>query len=130
MTSFVGTPSTQGIRWVARILGTLLELFLLAILIEWLTGPHPPATLRDHLFAVGWLLIISGFIVGWFKDLAASLLVLGGVAFDSVVWLLPPGGAWPWPMRILIVAAVLGFLFLCVHLARKKKLELPRSPRS
>ena len=118
MTGFLGRPTVSGIRWIARILGTLLGLLLLAEFMEWLTGAIPPATLRDYLIAVGWLLIISGFIVGWFKELAASLLVLGGTALVSVIRLLPPGGEWPWP--IFIVTAILSFLYLYVHQASKK----------
>jgi hypothetical protein len=128
MTNFLGKPSALGIRWVARIMGTLLGLLLLTEFIEWLTGTRPPASLRDYLIAVGWLLIISGFVVGWFKELAASLLVLGGIALVSVIRLLPPGGEWPWP--IFIVAAILSFLFLYVHLASKKKIVPPRSAQS
>ena len=120
MTGFFGKPSAQGIRWIARILGTLLGLLLLAEFIEGMTGTSPPTTIRDYLGAVVWLLIISGFVVGWFKDLAASLLVLGGIAFVFVISLLSPRGeAWPWP--ILIVPAIVGFLFLYVHLAAKNK---------
>jgi len=128
MTGFLGRPSVSGIRWIARILGALLGLLLLAEFIEWLTGPSPPARLRDYLGAVVWLLIISGFVVGWFKDLAASLLVLGGIALVYVISLISPRGAWPWP--ILIVPAIVGFLFLYVHLASKKKIVLPRSAQS
>ena len=119
MTSFLGRPSVSGIRWIARILGTLLGLFLLAEFIEWVTGTRPPAALRDYLVAVGWVLIILGFVAGWFKELAASPLVLGGTALVSVIALLPPGREWPWP--IFIVWPILGFLFLYVHLAGKKK---------
>jgi len=120
MAGFLGRPSVSGVRRVARILGTLLGLLLLVVFLDWVMGPSPPTTIRDYLGAVVWLLIISGFVVGWFKDLAASLLVLGGIALIYVVSLLsPPGEAWPWP--ILIVPAIVGFLFLYVHLAAKKK---------
>ena len=120
MTNFLGRPSASGIRWVARILGTLLGLLMLAEFIEWLTGTRPPATPRDYLLAVGWLLIIFGFVVGWFRELVASLLVLGGTALVSAIRLLPPGGEWPWP--IFIVTGILSFLYLYVHLAGKKSI--------
>ena len=119
MTGFLGRPSVSGVRWIARILGTLLGLLLLAEFIEWVTGTNPPTTIRDYLLAVGWVLIILGFVAGWFKELAASLLVLGGTGLVSVIALLPPGREWPWP--IFIVTALLGLLFLYVHLAGKKK---------
>ena len=119
MTSFLGKPSVSGVRWIARILGTLLGLLLLAEFIEWVTGTTPPTTIRDYLLAAGWVLIILGFAVGWFKELAAALLVLVGAALFTVIWLLPPRREAPW--QIFIVTAILGFLFLYVHLAAKKR---------
>ena len=129
MTNFLGKPSTSGIRWVARIMGTLLGLLLLVVFLD--AGSNLfPATLRDYLGYFGSLLIILGFVVGWFKDLVASLLVLGGVALVAVILLLSPGGEVPWPWPILIVPAIPGFLFLYVYFASKKKIVLQRSAQS
>ena len=120
MTGFLERPSVSGVRRVGRILGTLLGLLLLAEFIEWVTGPHPPTAILDYMGAVVLLLIISGFVVGWFKELAAFLLVLGGSAFLCVVTILTPrADRGPWP--IFLVTAITSFLFLYVHLASKKK---------
>jgi len=119
MTSFLGKPSVSGVRWIARILGTLLGLFMLAEFIEWVTGTTPPTTIRNYLLAVGWVLIILGFAVGWFKELAAALLVLVGAALFTVIWLLPPSAEWPWPL--FVITGFIGLLFLYVHLAAKKR---------
>ena len=119
MTGSLERPSVSAVRRVGRILGTLLGLFLLAEFIEWVTGPHPPTAIRDYLLAVGCVMVILGFAVGWFKDLTAFLLVLGGSVLVSLVSLLPPRGEWP--LQIFFVTAILSFLFLYVHLATKKK---------
>jgi hypothetical protein len=119
VTSFLERPSVSGVRRVGRILGTLLGLLLLALFLEWVTGPNPPTAIRDYLLAVGLVLVILGFAVGWFKDLAAFLLVLGGSALVCVVRLLSPRREWP--LLIFLVTAILSFLFLYVHLAGKKK---------
>jgi hypothetical protein len=118
MKHFLARFSTNDVRWIARIFGTLLGLLLLGELIEWFTGEKRPSTTRDYLVAVGCVLIVSGFVVGWFKELAASLLVLGGTALVCVIMLLPPRQEWPWP--IFIITAFLGLLFLNIHLAAKK----------
>lgn len=115
MTGFLERPSVSGVRRAGRILGTLLGLLLLAVFLDWVMGPNPPTAIGDYLLAVVLLLIISGFVVGWFKDLAAFLLVLGGSALLGVVMLLEGG---PWP--ILLITAIISFLFLYVHLAGKK----------
>ena len=119
MTSFLGRPSVSGVRWIARILGTLIGLLLLAEFIEGVKGPHPPATTRDYLLAAGCVAVVLGFAVGWFKELAAALLVLAGTAFVAVIMLLPPGMEWPW--QIFIITGLLGLLFLYVHVAGRKK---------
>ena len=95
MTGFLERPSVSAVRRIGRILGTLLGLFLLAEFIEWVTGTNPPTAIRDYLIAVGCVMIVLGFAVGWFKDLAAFLLVLGGSAVVCVVTLLPPAGNGP-----------------------------------
>ncbi len=118
MTRFLEKPSASGIRWVARILGTLFGLLLLAEFIEWLTGTRAPSTVPDYLIAVGMVLIILGFAAGWFKALAASLLVLGGTLLVLVIFLLSPGREWPWPL--FLITTILGCLFLYAHLAAKK----------
>jgi hypothetical protein len=119
MTGFLERPSVSGVRRVGRILGTLLGLLLLALFLEWVTGPNPPTAIRDYLLAVGCVMVILGFAVGWFKDLAAFLLVLGGSALVCVVRLLSPRAEWP--LRIFLVTGIISFLFLYVHLAGKKK---------
>jgi hypothetical protein len=83
-------------------------------------GPNPPTAIRDYLGAFVLLLIISGFVVGWFKELVAFLLVLSGSALLCVVMLLTPrADRGPWP--IFLVTGIISFLFLYVHLAGKKK---------
>ena len=119
MTGFLERPSVSAVRRVGRILGTLLGLFLLAEFIEWVTGPHPPTAVRDYLLAVGFVMVVLGFAIAWFKELAAFFLVLGGSALVCVVRLLPPREAWPW--QIFLVTAILSFLFLYIHLATKKR---------
>jgi hypothetical protein len=119
MTSFLGRPSVSGVRWIARILGTLIGLLLLAEFIEGVTATNPPATIRDYLVAAGGVLTIVGFAVGWFKELAAALLILAGTALIAVIILLLPGMEWPW--QIFIITGLLGLLFLYVHVAGRKK---------
>ena len=116
MTSFLGKPSVSGVRWIARILGTLLGLLLLAEFIEWVTGTNPPTTIRDYLLAVGWVLIILGFVAGWFKELVGALLILSGTVVMGVV-----RARTSLPFWVLILPALVGFLYLFSRIGTRKK---------
>jgi len=119
MTGFLERPSVSGVRRLGRILGTLLGLLSLAVFFDWVMGPNPPTAIRDYLFAVVLLLIISGCVVGWFKDLPAAVLILGAFLLILVTALVFPGSL----MRVyfLAIPAIPGLLYLYVHLASKKK---------
>jgi len=122
MTGFLEKPSASGIRWVARILGSVIGLMALFGVIEGLDYnlAHPEkATVAGYLVWAGFVAIFAGCVVGWFKELAASLLILGGIALLVVIALLVPS-----EFRrayLLIIPAVPGFLFLYVHLAGKRE---------
>jgi hypothetical protein len=115
-------PSVSALRWVARVFGTLSALIVLAVVVQETTywawkKMGPPAS--DYLADAGFLLLFVGCIVGWFKDLAASLLILGGVLLILVTALAFPGKVWL--AYFFAWSAIPGFLFLYVHLVSKKK---------
>jgi hypothetical protein len=112
----------SGIRWVARSLGTLIGLVALLGIGEWLQDKlvyKHQATTPGYLVWVGFVLIFAGCVIGWFKDLAASLLILGGTMLLGAIALLVPSAFRG--LHFLSIPALLGFLFLYVHLAGKKK---------
>lgn len=112
----------SGIRWVARILGTLIGFVALWGVIEGLQfnlEHKSQATTPGYLVWVGFVLVFAGCVIGWFKDLAASLLILGGTVLLSAMALLAPSAFRG--LHFLSIPALLGFLFLYVHLAGKKK---------
>jgi hypothetical protein len=114
-------PLVSAVRWIAWIFGTLIGFVALWGLIEGLQSSQyeSQATTPAHLVWVGFVLVFSGCVVGWFKELAASLLILGGTALLAVIALLTPSAFRG--LHFLSVPALLGFLFLFVHLATKKR---------
>jgi len=62
---------------------------------------------------VGFFVVFAGCVVGWFKELAAALMILGGTAIIVI-----SGGP---PLSISMFPALVGLLYLVVHLAGKKK---------
>jgi hypothetical protein len=114
MNAFLDRPSVSAIRRIARIFGTLGALIALFGMME----------------NAGFLLLFVGGVVGWFKDLPAAVLILGGILLSVVTALASPGYL-NWisaaPMKSLGLAfgfaifAIPGFLFLYAYLVSKKK---------
>jgi hypothetical protein len=115
-------PSVSALRWVARVFGTLIALLALFGIVENITEGR---TIPEHLTGAAFLLVFVGCVVGWFKDLAASLFILGGILLILVTVLAFPGAPGrPHALTLgysLAIPALPGFLFLYVHLASKKK---------
>jgi len=114
--------SVSTVRWVARILSTLIGFVALFGVLEALQEylEHRwEATTPGYLVWVGFILIFAGCVIGWFKELTASLLILGGTVLLGMIALLTPSAFRK--LHFLSVPALLGFLFLYVHLAGKKK---------
>ncbi len=115
-------PLVSAVRWVARILGTMIGLMALFGVVEGLQyhlERTSEITTPRILVWVGFVVIFAGCVVGWFKELAASLLILGGIALLVVIALLVPSEFRQ--AYFLSIPAVPGFLFLYVHLAGKKE---------
>jgi hypothetical protein len=114
MNAFLDRPSVSAIRRIARIFGTLGALIALFGMME----------------NAGFLLLFVGGVVGWFKDLPAAVLILGGILLSVVTSLASPGYL-HWisaaPMKWLGLAfgfaifAIPGFLYLYVYLVSKKE---------
>lgn len=122
MDEFPDRRPVSTLRWVARILGSLIGLMALFGVGEALTyylERTSEITTPRVLVWVGFLLILLGCVVGWFKELAGSLLILGGVVLLVAIALLTPSefrNAWT-----LSIPALPGLLYLYVGLARRKK---------
>ena len=127
MNAFFDRPSVSAIRRIARIFGTLGALIALSGMMENITEGR---TILEHLTGAGFLLLFVGGVVGWFKDLPAAVLILGGILLSFVTALASPGYLHSISaalMRSLSLAfgfaifAIPGFLYLYVHLASKKE---------
>jgi len=122
MASFLGSPSLAKIRWVARIIGSLIGLMTLFGVIEGLDYnlAHPEeATTSGYLVWAGFVVIFAGCVVGWFKELVGSLLILGGIVLLLAVALLTPSEFRQ--AYFLVIPAIPGLLYLYVSLAGRKK---------
>jgi len=104
----------NGIRWFARILGSLLVLFILASVIGEAIEPSPQATgkitTREIPLIIGAISMVVGIIVAWFQEGIGGLLILGGFIFFYAVHLIffqsLPGGPF------FIIFLIIGLLFL------------------
>jgi hypothetical protein len=122
MNSVSDRPSVLALRWVARTFGTLIAFMALFGIVEGITdlaSYKSGRTIPHYLTDAGFLMVFVGCVVGWFKDLAASLFILGGILLILVTALAFPGSL----SRVYFfgIPALPGFLYLYVHLAGKKK---------
>jgi hypothetical protein len=109
-------PSVSALRWVARVFGTLIALMALFGIVENITEGR---TIPEHLTGAAFLLVFVGCVVGWFKDFAAALFILGGILLILVTALAFPGSLRQ--VYFFVIPALPGFLYLYVHFASKKK---------
>jgi hypothetical protein len=121
MNAFLDRPSVSAVRLVARILSLLVGFVALFGVIEsisyHLDNPAEVSTSRI-LTWVGFVSTLVGCVVGWFKDLAASLFILGGILLILVTALAFPGSLRQ--VYFFAIPVLPGFLYLYVHLASKK----------
>jgi hypothetical protein len=75
--------------------------------------------ISDYLIFAGFLLFFAGCVVGWFKDLPAAVLILGGFLLILVTALAFPGALRK--VYFFAIPALPGFLYLYVYVASKKK---------
>ncbi len=119
MNAFFDRPSVSAIRRIARIFGTLGALIALFEMMENITEGR---TILEHLTGAGFLLIFVGGVVGWFKDLPAAVLILGGILLSVVTALASPGESDLMGLAFgSAIFAIPGFLYLYAYLVSKKK---------
>ncbi len=93
-------------RWIARIAGTLMVLFLLAFVFGEGPPPFGRMTTRENLLALGMGSLFLGLVVAWFREGWGGLLSVLGWGFFGLVEKKP---MWDWPLSI---PAALGLLHL------------------
>lgn len=93
-------------RWTARIMGSLMVLFILTFVFG--EGPPPllRMTAREQLYALGMCSLFLGLVAAWFREGWGGLLSVLGWAFLAVLARRP---AWDLPFSI---PAALGLLHL------------------
>jgi len=105
MNAFLDRPSVSAIRRIARIFGTLGALIALFGMME----------------NIGFLLLFVGGVVGWFKDLPAAVLILGGILLSGGTAAAAAPMKWLGLAFGFAIFAIPGFLYLYAYLVSKKK---------
>ncbi|HEV3201749.1 MAG TPA: hypothetical protein VGZ73_27820 [Bryobacteraceae bacterium] len=106
-------------RWTARIVGSLMVLFILTFVFG--EGPPPllRMTTREQLYALGMASLFLGLVVAWFREGWGGLISLLGWAFLAVLARRPAGDL---PFSIPAAAGLL-------HLLCWWRLRGPAPPR-
>ena len=125
----INTSIITGIRWFARIVGSILVLLVLAIAIgEMITEPPPRATgkitPRDIPLFIGLILMVAGIIVAWFKEGIGGLLTVGGFIIFLVAHFIFYGNIPGVPIFIIFLITGLLFIFCSWQSRKVAKQEL------
>ena len=107
--------SASEIRWIPRILGIPIGLFMLMEFIEGF-GYLGQLDTRGILVRVWFFMIFAGCVAGWFKELIGAILILAGTAAVGVIAAREPRAFW-----MLTFPAAVGLLFLYAYLIRRRK---------
>jgi hypothetical protein len=105
----------NGVRWFARILGSLVLLFVLLMVIgEGLFMEPPPGSsgklkTRDIPLMAGMITMLVGIVVAWFREGIGGLLMIGGFIPFLVDELKSEKGFDVW---FLIIFPIIGLLHL------------------
>jgi uncharacterized membrane protein YkvI len=101
------------IRWIARILGALLVLFVLLSAIGGIIDPPPQTTgnvtKQDIPLMIGMISMVVGIIVAWFREPIGGLLIIGGFIFFVIVELITSQNFDAW---FLVIFPIVGLLHL------------------
>jgi hypothetical protein len=114
----------NGVRWFARISGSLVLLFVLFLaIVEGLTGPPPGSsgklTGSDIPLMTGMITMLVGIVVAWFREGIGGLLMIGGFVFFFVNELKSEKGFGAW---FLVIFPIIGLLHLfCWWQSRRLK---------
>jgi hypothetical protein len=117
------------IRWVTRLLGASLVLFILASAIVDTIEGDPKATgkiaQREIPLFIAMISMFVGFIVAWLREGIGGLLIIGGFiffyAFHLIFFNSFPRGL------LFIIFLIIGLVFLfCWWQSRKKVSQAPR----
>ena len=118
----------NGIRWFARILGSLVLLLVLLVVIgEGLFMEPPPGSSsklkeRDIPLMAGMITMLVGIVVAWFREGIGGLLMIGGFIPFLVDELKSEKGFNAW---FLVVFPIIGLLHLfCWWQSRRLKSKI------
>jgi hypothetical protein len=93
-------------RWTARIVGTLMVLFILAFVLAETPPPLSKMTPREQRYAIGMGALFLGLVIAWFWEGWGGLLSLAAWALLSILSGRPH---WDWP---LLIPGAVGLLHL------------------
>ena len=116
----------NGVRWFARILGSIILLLVLLMVIGEVLfmEPSPDSTgklgERDIPFMTGMIVMLVGIVVAWFREGIGGLLMIGGFIPFLIDELKSGFNAW-----FLVIFPIIGLLhFICWWQSRKLKSKI------
>lgn len=114
-------------RWIVRIAGSLLVLLVLIILVDSFASKGVPVPLNgtpnsltppDIIMFFAMFVMVAGLVVGWFKELIASILVISGYLLFSITNLIRTGNFLTGEVTFTFM--IVGILYFVIWVLGKK----------
>ncbi|NTU70652.1 MAG: hypothetical protein HGB10_02355 [Coriobacteriia bacterium] len=110
------------IRWIMRGIGALVALLMAALFLE--DGAPLFLFATDPLHMTVLAITLAGLIIGWFADLPAAIVLIGGTAADWVINSVRFGAPMSDLGPVVSLLPIFGFVYLyCWWRSRPAKAE-------
>jgi hypothetical protein len=115
----MNNATLNGIRWFARIVGSLLVLFFLLMVLGYIIEPQGTGkiTLSEIPLIIGMAAMLLGIIIAWFREGIGAFLTIGGFLFFFASELISTRSFKTW---ILVAYPTIGLLFLACWLQSRQ----------
>ncbi len=105
----MNTSLIKAISWFARILGSIIVLFVLFMFIAYAVNPQGSGKMNVNVIPlmIGMIAMMVGLVVAWFRELIGGLLTIGGFIFFLVIEMTSSQGFDAWFLVIFPIIALL-----------------------
>ena len=118
----MNNSSFNNIRWLARIVGTLLVVFFLLMVLGYVIEPQGTGkiTLTEIPLIIGMLAMLLGLIIAWFREGLGAFINIAGFLLFLASELISNKSFHAW---IIVAYPAIGLLFLLCWWQSKKPKE-------
>ena len=120
------SKSTRVIRWIARILGTVLAVYLVFTTVANLIMDYKAWDFIAYIYFAFFIILAIGVIIAWFKEKIGGIILVAGAVAGSIFSIIVGLNNPDFDLLDFIILAglpfvIVGILFLVYWLKSKKQ---------